>query len=66
MEARLSFRKKISGGRVHLQIAESRPVGGHVRQRVVSTLGRLDALQASEQLERLVRSGPGSRRTRWW
>jgi transposase len=51
------FRKKASGGRVYLQIAESRRVGGQVRQRVVATLGRLDALQASGQLERLVRSG---------
>ena len=41
------FRKKISGGRVYLQIAESRRVGGQVRQRVVATLGRLDALAAS-------------------
>jgi DDE family transposase len=51
------FRKKISGGRVYLQIAESQRVGRQVRQRVVTTLGRLDALQASGQLERLVRSG---------
>jgi hypothetical protein len=51
------FRKKTSGGRVYLQIAESQRVGGHVRQRVITTLGRLDALQASGQLERLVRSG---------
>jgi hypothetical protein len=51
------FRKKISGGRVYLQIAESRRVGGQVRQRVVATLGRLDALQASGHLERLVCSG---------
>jgi Transposase DDE domain len=57
MEARMYFRKKISGGRVYLQIAESRRVGGQVRQRVVATIGRLDALQASGQLERLVRSG---------
>ena len=42
---------------VYLQIAESRRVGGQVCQRVVATLGRLDALQASGQLERLVRSG---------
>ena len=39
------FRKKVSGGRVYLQIAESRRVGGQVRQRVITTLGRLDALQ---------------------
>ena len=51
------FRKKTSGGRVYLQIAESRRVGGQVRQRVIATLGRLDALEASGQLERLVRSG---------
>jgi hypothetical protein len=51
------FRKKTSGGRAYLQIAESRRVGGRVRQRVVTTLGRLDALQASGQLDRLVRSG---------
>ena len=51
------FRKKISGGRVYLQIAESRRVAGQVRQRVITTLGRLDQLQASGQLERLVRSG---------
>ena len=51
------FRKKISGGRVYLQIAESRRVAGQVRQRVITTLGRLDQLQASGQLERLMRSG---------
>jgi hypothetical protein len=51
------FRKKIFGGRVYLQIAESRRVRGQVRQRVIATLGRLDALEASGQLERLVRSG---------
>jgi len=51
------FRRKVSGGRVYLQIAESRRVGGQVRQRVVATLGRLDALQASGQLEWLVHSG---------
>jgi hypothetical protein len=51
------FRKKVSGGRVYLQIAESWRVGGQVRQRVIATLGRLDALAASGQLERLLRSG---------
>jgi len=40
------FRKKTSGGRVYLQIAESRRVGGGVRQRVIATLGRLDSLPA--------------------
>jgi len=51
------FRKKVSGGRVYLQIAASRRVGGRVRQRVVATLGRLDELEASGQIERLLRSG---------
>ncbi len=51
------FRKKQSGGRLYLQIAESRREGKRVRQRVIATLGRLDVLQASGQLDRLVRSG---------
>jgi len=51
------FRKKTSGGRVYLQIAESRRVGGQVRQRVITTLGRLDELEASGQMERLLHSG---------
>lgn len=51
------FRKKTSGGRVYLQIAESRRVAGRVQQRVITTLGRLDELEASGQIERLVRSG---------
>jgi hypothetical protein len=51
------FRKKTSGGRVYLQIAESQRSAGQVRQRVIATLGRLDQLEASGQLERLVRSG---------
>jgi hypothetical protein len=57
MGAAMYFRKKISGGRVYLQIAESRRVGGQVRQRVIATLGRLDVLAASGQLARLLRSG---------
>jgi hypothetical protein len=51
------FRKKVAGGRVYLQIAESRRVGGQVRQRVIATLGRLDELEASGQMARLLRSG---------
>ncbi len=51
------FRKKISQGRTYLQIAESRREGKRVRQRVICTLGRLDQLQESGQIERLVRSG---------
>ena len=51
------FRKKQSGGRVYLQIVESRRTGDQVRQQVIATLGRLDELTASGQLERLLRSG---------
>ena len=51
------FRKKTSAGRAYLQIVESRRDGGQVRQQVIATLGRLDELQASGQLERLLRSG---------
>jgi hypothetical protein len=51
------FRKKTSGGRVYLQIVESRREGDQVRQQVIATLGRVDELQASGQLERLMRSG---------
>jgi Transposase DDE domain len=51
------FRKKTSAGRSYLQIVESRRDGDQVRQQVIATLGRFEALQASGQLERLLRSG---------
>ena len=51
------FRRKTSGGRAYLQIVESRREGSAVRQQVIATLGRIDELQASGQLERLLRSG---------
>jgi transposase len=51
------FRKKTSGGRAYLQIVESRREGAAVRQQVIATLGRLDELRESGQLERLLRSG---------
>jgi transposase len=51
------FRKKTSGGRAYLQIVESRREGGAVRQQVIATLGRLEDLRESGQLERLLRSG---------
>jgi len=40
-----------------LQIVESRRTGEQVRQQVIVTLGRYEDLQASGQLERLLRSG---------
>jgi hypothetical protein len=51
------FRRKTSAGRAYLQIVESRRDGDQVCQRVIATLGRFEELQASGQLERLVRSG---------
>ena len=51
------FRRKQSQGRFYLQIVESERDGKAVRQRVIATLGRLDELEASGQLERLLRSG---------
>ena len=51
------FRKKISGGRAYLQIVESRREGAAVRQQVIATLGRVEDLQESGQLDRLLRSG---------
>jgi transposase len=51
------FRKKTSGGRAYLQIVESRREGSQVRQQVIATLGRVEDLRESGQLERLLRSG---------
>jgi hypothetical protein len=51
------FRRKQSQGRIYLQIVESYRTGDQVRQRVIATLGRLDELEASGQLDRLLRSG---------
>jgi hypothetical protein len=49
------FRKKTSGFRAYLQIVESR------REGAACAPGGVEALQASGQLERLLRSG-----TRFW
>ena len=51
------FRVKRSGAYAYLQIVESFREKGQVHQRVLSTLGRLDVLQATGQLEQLMRSG---------
>jgi hypothetical protein len=51
------FRVKRTGAYTYLQIVESFRQQGQVRQRVLSTVGRLDALQASGQLDTLMRSG---------
>jgi hypothetical protein len=51
------FRRKRSGSRVYLQVVENRWEGGRSKQRVIATLGRLDRLEQSGQLEGLLRSG---------
>jgi len=51
------FRVKRTGEYAYLQIVESFREKGQVHQRVLSTVGRVDVLQASGQLEALMRSG---------
>jgi len=51
------FRVKNSGSRQYLQIVENARDQGRVRQRVLTTLGRLDQLQQSGQLDALLASG---------
>ena len=50
------FRTKKSGTRSYLQIVENRWEDGRPRQRVIATLGRLDLLQQSGQLDALLLS----------
>ena len=51
------FRQKKSGDRVYLQIVENRWERGGSRQRVIATLGRLDRLRETGQLDALLESG---------
>jgi hypothetical protein len=51
------FRIKRSGGFEYLQMVESHRVNGKPRQTVLATLGRLDALKETGELDRLLRSG---------
>jgi hypothetical protein len=51
------FRVKQSGSRQYLQIVENSRADGRVRQRVLTTLGRLDVLQQAGQLDGLLASG---------
>lgn len=53
----MSFRTKTSGSRSYLQIVENRWEDGRPRQRVIATLGRLDHLQQTGQLDALLASG---------
>ena len=51
------FRQKRSGDHVYLQIVENRWEKGGSKQRVIATVGRLDQLQKSGQLDGLLQSG---------
>src|ERR1051326_1107369 len=51
------FRVKPSGQRRYLQLVENYWDQGRTRQRVLATLGRLDQLQQSGQLDALLASG---------
>jgi hypothetical protein len=51
------FRIKPSGARRYLQIVENKRIDGKVRQIVRLTVGRMDELEASGQLARLLGSG---------
>src|SRR5260370_3389027 len=48
---------KKAGSSTYLQVVENRWENGGSRQRVVATLGRLDELQESGQLDALLASG---------
>lgn len=51
------FRVKRTGPYAYLQIVRSQREGRRVQQQVLTTLGRLDVLQATGQLDRLMRTG---------
>jgi len=51
------FRRKLSGKTEYLQIVKNERVDGKPRQSVVATLGRIDDLVASGEIDRLLRSG---------
>ena len=51
------FRQKRSGTHIYLQIVENRWEEGRSKQRVIATVGRLDELQQSGQLDGLLQSG---------
>ena len=49
-------RTKKRGERIYLMIVENKRVGGRTRQTVLHSLGRLDQLQESGQLDALLSS----------
>jgi len=57
MEVTMFFREKHAEGRTYLQIVENRWEEGKTKQRVLATLGRLEALRDSGSIDSLLRSG---------
>ena len=51
------FRAKKSGAYQYLQVVENQRINGKVRQRVIATVGRVDLLAASGELDGLLSSG---------
>ncbi len=51
------FREKQSGARKYLQLVENKWANGQTRQRVVATIGRMDKLEESGELEAILSSG---------
>ena len=51
------FRQKRSGNHVYLQIVENHWEKGRSKQRVIATVGRLDQLRESGQIDGLLQSG---------
>ncbi len=51
------FRRKRAGSHEYLQLVENRREDGRPRQRVLCSLGRLDKLKESGELDRLLASG---------
>src|SRR4030042_1102626 len=60
-----TVRNKNGTSRTYLRLVESRRVNGKVRQDVIATLGRLDSLQASGDLDKLVASLAGYSQHQW-
>ena len=51
------IRTKKRAGKVYLQLVENTWVDGRTKQRMIKSLGRLDVLQRTGQLDGLLRSG---------
>ena len=51
------LRTKKRAGKIYLQLVENKWVDGRTKQRMLKSLGRLDVLQSTGQLDGLLRSG---------